>query len=431
MNLEELEEKRKKYLMPCYAHYFQEMLLIERGERQYLFDGQGKRYLDCFAGVAVVNCGHAHPLINQRAFEQMQSLVHISSLMLSSPMVLLAEKLAQITPGDLNRIFFCNSGAEAVEGATALVKAFTDNHQFIALRSSFHGRTLMALSLTAQKSWRGKGPYAPGVIFVANPYCYRCTFNLTYPSCGLACAEDVEMAIESCTNGEIGGFIAEPVQGNGGVIVPPMEYFGIVGEIVHRHGGLFIDDDVQCGFGRTGEWFGIQNFNVIPDLMTLGKGMANGLPLGAFVSNDVISRAFKPGQHFSTFGGNPVNCAAALATLEVLKEENLISNSRRVGEIFLEKLKNLEEKHPSIGEVRGLGLLIGVELVKDKKTKEPYPQGLSQILEFCRENGLLIGKAGPLGNVIRITPPLCFTEENVEEACEILERGLRQIEEAL
>lgn len=431
MNQEELEQKRKKFLMPCYAHYFQEMLFIERGEGQYLFDDQGKRYLDCFAGVAVVNCGHAHPRINQAARDQMESLVHISSLMLSAPMVLLAEKIAQVTPGDLNRSFFCNSGAEAVEGATALVKAYTDNHQFIALRSSFHGRTLMALSLTAQKSWRGKGPYAPGVIFVANPYCYRCAFKLSYPSCGLACAEDVEKAIETCTNGEIAGFIAEPVQGNGGVIVPPREFFGIVRDIVHKHGGLFIDDDVQCGFGRTGAWFGIENFNVVPDVMTLGKGIANGLPLGAFVSNEEVSKAFKPGQHFSTFGGNPVNCAAALATMEVLKEENLISNARRIGEVFLRKLKELMEKHISVGEVRGLGLLIGVELVKDRKTKEPFSLGLTKILEFCKEKGLLLGKAGPLGNVIRISPPLCFNQQNVEEACQIIDEGLKEIEKGL
>ncbi|MGB9875260.1 MAG: aspartate aminotransferase family protein [bacterium] len=431
MRKEELEEKRNKYLMPCYAHYFKDMLLIERGEGQYLYDDAGKRYLDCFAGVAVVNCGHAHPYIIEKASEQMQYLVHISSLMLTSPMVLLAEKLAELSPGKLNRSFFCNSGAEAIEGATALVKAYTDNHQFIALRSSFHGRTLMALSLTAQQSWRGKGPYAPGVIFVANPYCYRCAFKLSYPSCGLACAEDVERAITTCTNGEVAAFIAEPIQGNGGVIVPPKEYFKAVSEIVHRYGGLFLDDDVQCGFGRAGEWFGIQNFDVEPDVMTLGKGIANGLPLGAFISTEEISRAFKPGQHFSTFGGNPVNCAAGFATIEVLKRENLIANSRQVGNLFLARLKELQEKHKSVGEVRGMGLIIGIELVKNKKTKEPYPQGLLQILEFAREKGLLLGKAGPLGNVIRITPPLCFTAENVEEACQIVDAGLREIDKGL
>jgi 4-aminobutyrate aminotransferase len=431
MEKQELEQKRKTYLMPCYAHYFKDMLLITKGEGQYLYDHTGKRYLDCFAGVAVVNCGHSHPYINQKANEQMQSLVHISSLMLSSPMVLLAEKLAQLAPGKLERSFFCNSGAEAIEGATALVKAYTDNHHFIALRSSFHGRTLMALSLTAQQSWRGKGPYAPGIIFVANPYCYRCAFKLSYPSCGLNCAEDVERAISTCTNGEIAGFIAEPIQGNGGVIVPPKDYLVLVSEIVHKHGGVFIDDDVQCGFGRTGKWFGIQHFNVTPDVMTLGKGMANGLPLGAFITSEEISTAFKPGQHFSTFGGNLVNCAAGLATIEVLEKENLVDNARKVGELFIQRLRGLQDRHPSLGEVRGLGLMIGLELVKDKKTREPYPQGLLQILEYAREHGLLLGKAGLLANVVRITPPLCFNEENVEEACQILDRGFTEIEKTI
>ena len=425
---EELAAKRERYLLPAYAHYFKDYLFLTRGEGQYVYDEEGGKYLDCFAGVAVVNCGHCHPRIAQRVAQQMGQMVHTSSLMLTEPMVLLAEQIAQRAPGRLQQSFFCNSGAEAVEGATALVKACTDNHQFIALRSSFHGRTLMALSLTAQRSWRGKGPYAPGVIFAPNPYCYRCAFKLSYPSCGIACATDIEEAIRTSTNGQIAGFIAEPVQGNGGVVVPPPEYFPIVAEIIHRYGGLFIDDDIQAGFGRTGKWFGIQHFAVNPDVMTMGKGIANGLPLGAFIATPEVAPGLLQGQHFSTFGGNPVTCTAALAAIETIEEEGLVENAARIGDLFRFQLERLAERHPSIGEVRGLGLMIGVELVKDRGTREPYSQGLIQLVEFCRTRGLLVGKSGLFGNVCRITPPLCFTGENVALACRILDEALTQIE---
>jgi 4-aminobutyrate aminotransferase-like enzyme len=431
MTKQELAEKRERFLLPAYAHYFQDYLYLNRGQGQYVFDETGRRYLDCFAGVAVVNCGHSHPHIQERAAQQMATLVHASSLMLTEPMVLLAEQIAQRAPGKLEKSFFCNSGAEAVEGATALVKAYTENHQFIALRSSFHGRTLMALSLTAQRSWRSKGPYAPGIIFVASPYCYRCAFKLSYPSCGLVCAQDVEEAIRTSTNGQIAGFIAEPIQGNGGVVVPPPEYFPAVLEITHRYGGLFIDDDVQAGFGRTGTWFGIQHFQVEPDVMTMGKGMANGLPLGAFIATPEVAPALQKGQHFSTFGGNPVVCMAGLATIEVLEQEKLVENSACIGSIFLAELKRLAESHPCVGEVRGLGLMIGVELVKDRQSKEPYPDGLVSLAEHCRERGLLVGNSGLFGNVCRITPPLCFRREDAEEACQILDQSLAEIEKGL
>ncbi|MEI6530107.1 MAG: aspartate aminotransferase family protein [bacterium] len=428
MDKRELVEKREQYLLPCYAHYFQDYLYLTRGEGQFIYDDQGRRYLDCFAGVAVVNCGHARAEIRRAVDQQMNQLVHTSSLMLTEPMVTLAEKLAAIAPGKLQKSFFCNSGAEAVEGATALVKAATDNHQFIALRSSFHGRTLMALSLTAQRSWRGKGPYAPGIIFVANPYCYRCVFKLRYPSCGLACAEDIDEAIRTSTNGKIAGFIAEPIQGNGGVVVPPKEYFAAVSQIIKRYDGLFIDDDVQTGFGRTGKWFGIEHFGVEPDVMTLGKGIANGLPLGAFIATPDVAPALGLGQHFSTFGGNPVNCAAAIANIELLEKEDLIGNADRVGSYFLAQLGKLADTHQTIGEVRGLGLMIGIELVKDRANKEPHCQGLIQLVEYAREHGLLLGKSGLHANVVRITPPLCFRREDVDQACEILEAGLCRID---
>jgi 4-aminobutyrate aminotransferase/4-aminobutyrate aminotransferase/(S)-3-amino-2-methylpropionate transaminase len=423
---EEVLDKRKKYLLPAVVNYYDNPPHIVRGKGQFLYDNTGKEYLDLFAGVVTVNSGHCHPKIAERIKRQVDTLQHTTTLYLTSPMVDLAEKLAQITPGGLTKSFICNSGTEATEGACLLAKLYTGSHEFIALRNSFHGRSIMAMTLTGQWNWRVGNPYVFGVNFVSSAYCYRCSYGQTYPSCDLVCARDIENIIRTCTSGKVAAFIAEPIQGNGGVIVPPPEYFKVVRGILDKYGILFIADEVQTGFGRTGDrMFGIEHWDVVPDMITMAKGFGNGLAVGGFIARTEIADAIKPGQHFSTYGGNPISCTGALANIEVIMEEKLAHNSAIVGAYFLEKLKELKAKHPLIGDVRGKGLMIGVELVKDGKA--PATAETKKIMELCKDEGLLIGKGGLDGNVIRIKPPLVITKDNVDTSIAILDKAFLEI----
>jgi 4-aminobutyrate aminotransferase / (S)-3-amino-2-methylpropionate transaminase / 5-aminovalerate transaminase len=422
----ELLEKKHKYVMPVVSNYYSKPLHLVKGEMQWLWDREGKKYLDFFAGVVTVNAGHCHPEIAERLIEQIKTLQHTTTLYLTQPMYDLCEKLAQIAPGRLQKSFICNSGTEATEGAAIIAKLFTGSHEFIALRNSFHGRSLMAMGFTGQHNWRVGGPYSFGTSHVASAYCYRCAYGHTYPSCDLICATDIENIIRTSTSAKIAGFIGEPIQGNGGVVVPPPEYFKVVRDIIHKYGGLMIIDEVQTGFGRTGnKWFGIEHWGIEPDIMTMAKGMGNGIAIGGFITRAEIADSLKPGQHFSTYGGNPISATGALASIEVIEKEKLAENAAVVGKYCKDKLMELKDKYPLIGDVRGMGLMLGVELVKENKV--PAVNEMKKVMDFCKEEGLLIGKGGLDGNVIRIKPPLCITKDNVDQAMEILDRAFKHI----
>jgi 4-aminobutyrate aminotransferase len=390
----------------------------------------GKEYIDCFAGIAVSNAGHRHPKVIEAAKAQMDKLVHAGTYIYHVPVVAdLAEKLAEITPGRLQKTFFGNSGAEGIETALRLAKAFTGKSEFISLTHSFHGRTVATLSITGnvQRKTHG-GPYLPGVAFAPAPYVYRNPFGTDDPEeVADHCAEMVEWAIKYQSAGSIAAFIAEPVMGEGGIIVPPASYFRKVKEVLDRHGILFIADEVQSGFGRTGKMFAIEHFGVEPDILVMAKGIADGFPLSATTARAEIADSFQPGEHLSTFGGNPVSCAAALANIDVLLGEDLPGQAATKGNQVMAQLREMANEHELIGDVRGLGLMIGVELVTDRAKKTPAKQQAGAIRAFSREAGVLIGVGGQEGNVLRIQPPLTISESELERALDVIGQGLTKV----
>jgi 4-aminobutyrate aminotransferase/4-aminobutyrate aminotransferase/(S)-3-amino-2-methylpropionate transaminase len=419
---ENLLQKKKEYLIPCVYHFYQDPPQIVRGQGQYLYDHTGKKYLDFYAGVSVVNAGHCHPEITKMAIEQLIELQHTTTIYLTQPMLVLAEKLAQLTPGTLKQSFFCNSGSEANEGATLLAKLATKRRKFLALKNSLHGRTYLTMSLTGLSFWRTEPEPLPQVHFAPSPYCYRCELGFSNPnSCGLACVEKLEQIILDNQPDDIAALIAEPIQGNGGIIVPPADYFTQVKEILDKYGILLIIDEVQTGFNRTGKTFAIEHWGVEPDIMTLAKSLANGLPIGVFITNNHIAQHYtRPGA--STFGGNPVIASAALATLEVHQKEGLANKAKVNGDYFKTRLLELQEKHPIIGEVRGKGLMLGIELVKDDKA--PASLMLDQMLEYLKDQGILAGKTGPGRNVLTFQPPLIIEQKDIDYAIRCLDHTL-------
>jgi 4-aminobutyrate aminotransferase len=417
----EIVRKHKEFLFPAVATYYQEPVALVRGEGQYVWDDQGTRYLDCFGGVLTVSVGHANPQVNAAIIEQVKTLSHTSTLYANKPQSDLAEKLHQITPGRLKKSFFTSSGTEADDTAITAAKLHTGRHEIVVLRHSYSGRSATALSAIGHSTWRPLPAQVAGIVHARAPYCYRCPLKLSYPECGLACAEDIKDVIETTTTGQIAAFMAEPILGVGGFIVPPAGYFERAAEITRAAGGLFIADEVQTGWGRTGDkWFGIEHWNVEPDIITSAKGMGNGVPIGMTTATPEVADSF-PGLTFSTFGGNPVSMAAALAVIKVIEDENLRSNAATVGAYFREKLEGLKEKHPVIGDVRGIGLMQGLELVKDRETKEPDPQSVLRVFEETKRRGVLIGKGGLYANVIRTGLMLNSTKDTVDELIEAMD----------
>jgi 4-aminobutyrate aminotransferase len=424
---EEVIRKHKEYIWPAVANFYQHPLVADRAHMQYVWDLEGNKYLDFFGGILTISVGHTNPKVTSKIKSQVDRLQHMSTLYPTEPIVALAEKVAQITPGKLQKSFFTNSGTEANEAALLLARMATGSFDVIALRHGYSGASSLAKSVTGQGPWRAAGVVSVGVAHAINPYCYRCPLGLKYPDCGVACAKDVENLIQTGTSGHIAAFIAEPIQGVGGFVTPPPEYFKIVFNTVKKYGGLFIADEVQTGFGRTGRhWFGIEHWEVIPDIITCAKGMADGVPIGATVTTSEIAGSYR-GMTISTFGGNPVTSVAALATIQVIEEERLRVNADTVGAHFRGRLEELQQKHPLIGEVRGKGLMQGLELVKDRNTKEPASEETNQLLERTRENGLLIGKGGLYGNVIRLSPMLNISKGDVDEAIRILDKSFSEI----
>ena len=420
-------EKHRRYLFPCVTTYYEQPLTLVRGEGLHVWDEAGRRYLDCFGGVLTVSVGHCHPEITEAIVRQVQTLVHTTTLYANPVLSDLAEALAQALPAGLDRFFFSNSGTEADETAVALARVSTGVQEVIVLRYGYSGRSMMAVAASGQAPWKQLGNPVPGFVHAVAPYCYRCPLKLTYPSCEVACAKDVEEVIQTATSGRVAGILAEVVIGSGGFIVPPKEYFQIVASIVRKAGGVFIADEVQTGWARTGKMFGIEHYGVVPDVMTFAKGMANGSPIGCTATTDPIAASLKP-LSFSTFGGNPVTSAAALATLRVIQKQRLADNARVMGDRLKGALREMQRRHPIIGDVRGLGLMQALELVKENKV--PDPQTASRILEGTRRRGVLIGKGGMWGNVLRIAPPLTITESQIDELAAALDESLGELPRA-
>jgi 4-aminobutyrate aminotransferase len=419
--------KHKEFLFPAVATYYQEPLALVRGEGMYVWDDAGNRYLDCFGGVLTVSVGHANPKVNEAIIKQVKTISHTSTLYANKPQSDLAEKLYQITPGRLKKSFFTSSGTEADDTAIMAAKLHTGRHEIVVLRHSYSGRSATALSAVGHSTWRQLPAQVAGIVHARAPYCYRCPLKLSYPECGLACAEDIEDVIMTTTTGEIAAFMAEPILGVGGFIVPPPGYFERAAEITRKHGGLFIADEVQTGWGRTGDkWFGIEHWNVEPDIITSAKGMGNGVPIGMTTATPEVADSY-PGLTFSTFGGNPVSMAAALAVIKVIEDEDLKTNAAVVGAYFREKLEGLKEKYPIIGDVRGMGLMQALEFVKDRETKEPHPQAVLKVFEETKRRGVLIGKGGLYANVIRTGLMLNSTKDTVNELIEALDGALARV----
>jgi 4-aminobutyrate aminotransferase/(S)-3-amino-2-methylpropionate transaminase len=403
-------------------------IVIDHASGVTVTDVNGREYLDCFAGISVVNAGHNNPQVIAAAKAQMDKLVHCSSYIYHvQPVADLAEKIAHIAPRGLTKTFFGNSGAEAIEGAMKLARLYTGKHEFIALHASFHGRSWGTLSITGNQGRKKRGgPYASGVAFAPAPYAYRSQWRNDPEECGRQCARSIDDVIRFATSADVAAFIAEPVMGEGGIIVPPPNYFKEVKKVLDQHGILFIADEVQSGFGRTGKMFAYEHYGVDPDILVTAKGIADGFPLSAFTTRPEIAAAFKPGDHLSTFGGNPVSCAAALANIEFMQKENLPARAAETGHYAMSKLRDLQRQNPIIGDIRGLGLMIGVELVKDEKLT-PATAEAEAIRDALLKSGVLVGVGGVYGNVIRFQPPLIITRQQVDKAISAFAAALQEV----
>ncbi|HEY9787102.1 MAG TPA: aspartate aminotransferase family protein [Candidatus Obscuribacterales bacterium] len=425
LNREELKAKRDKYLVPSVKHLFADPPHFVRGEGQFLYDDTGKQYLDMFAGIVTVSVGHCHPKVAKRTVEQVQTLQHTSTSLMTQPIVDLAEKLAEITPGPLSKSFITNSGTEANEAAIKLARIATGRNEVIALEHSYHGESHLANALTANHNYRPPLQPAAGVVYAANAYCYRCPFKKTPDNCSLECAKDVERVIQTQTSGKPAVMIAEPIQGVGGAITPPDDYFQEVKKILEQYGVLFIADEVQTGFGRTGKFmFGISNWGVQPDFITMAKGLGNGFPIGAFITTPEIAGTWQKPQ-INTFGGNPVSAATACAVIDVIQEEKIMENARVVGDYLMEGLKDLKKSFPILADVRGKGLMVGVELADKNKT--PLAEETAKVVEAAKDDGVVLGKGGLFGNVIRIKPPMIVTKGDIDTCLKSMRKALETV----
>ncbi len=423
----EVRAKHKEFLFPSVGTYYEESVVLDEGKGVRVKDLDGREYLDFFGGILTVSLGQQHPKVNAALHAQIDRLGHVSTLYPTVGIVDLAEKLVKTAPGKLAKAFFCASGTEADETAVALAQIATGRQEIIALRHGYSGRSMLAQSLTAHSKYRAVPTQIAAIKHAHPAYCYRCPFGLTYPSCDVKCARDIEELIQTTTTGQIAGMLAEPIQGVGGFIDAPDGYFKVAAEIVRKYGGVFISDEVQTGFGRTGgKMWGIEHHGVEPDIMTMAKGIANGLPLGGVLATAAVADSWKGG-NISTFGGNPLSNAAANAVLDVIKEEDLVGNATRMGKILRDGMDGLQKKYPKvIGDVRGRGLMQAFEFVKDETAKDrtPNPEAVSRLFEETKKRGLLIGRGGLYNNTMRISPALNIGKADVEEALKIMDESL-------
>jgi alanine-glyoxylate transaminase / (R)-3-amino-2-methylpropionate-pyruvate transaminase len=422
---EEVLALRRRHVNPAVFTLYRDPLMIVEGKMQYLFDETGRRYLDLFAGIVTVSCGHCHPEVLRRVQEQTSTLQHATTIYLHPNLPLLASKLASKMPPGLDVTYFVNSGSEANDLAITMARLYTGNFDVIAVRNAYHGGSPSSLGMTSHHTWKYPLPGNSAVHHALSPDPAGVTLSGTPEEIASKAAADIREVIRYSTPGAIAGFIAEPIQGVGGVTRGAPNYFREAYAIVREYGGLCIADEVQTGFGRTGEhYWGFQNYGVTPDIVTMAKGIGNGVPLAAVTTRREIADALTRRIHFNTFGGNPVSMAAGLAVLDVIDQEGLQENARNLGARFLRGLRRLQERHPIVGDVRGMGLMLGVQLVTDRTSRTPATAQTLEVLEAAREMGVLLGKGGLDGNVLRIKPPMCITAEDVDFAVEVLDRAL-------
>ncbi len=426
--LEEVLALRREFLSPALLTYYQNPLMIVQGSRQYVYDEKGRRYLDVFGGIVSISVGHSHPHVLQKAREQMELLQHATTIYLHPGVAAYGRELAAKMPAPLKVCYFVNSGSEANDLALLLARIYTGNFDVIALRNAYHGGVASSLGLTAHSTWKFNVPHGFGVHHALNPDPYRGPWPREDPEAGAKYAADVQNLIDFATPGRVAAFFAESIQGVGGAVVYPDGYLTRAYAAVRRAGGVCIADEVQTGFGRTGRYYwGFENQRVVPDIVTLAKGIGNGAPLAAVVTTPEIAAALTRRHHFNTFGGNPVSCAMGRAVLEIIDREGLQQNALELGAIFMDGMQQLASRHAIIGDVRGLGLMLGVELVKNRTTKEPGKEECKRVMERARDLGLLVGRGGYYGNVIRIKPPLCLTRPDVDFALEVLDMALSEV----
>ncbi|MGH9340411.1 MAG: aspartate aminotransferase family protein [Acidobacteriota bacterium] len=427
-----VRQEYDEFIFPCVKPLYRDPIVMVRAAGVEVIDSEGRRYLDFFSGILSTSVGHCHPEVVARVQEQVATLGHTSTLYVTQNQVEVARRLAELAPGRLRKSFFVNSGTEAIETAIMAACIYTGRSEIIALRHAYSGRSFLGTSLTAHAPWRPLAGSIPGVHHALSPYPYRSPFGDQSPEAAAqSFARDLEEVIRTTTTGKPAAFIAEPIQGVGGCIVPPPGYFQRAAEIIRRHGGLFIADEVQTGLGRTGhQWFGISHWDVEPDIVVMAKGIANGFPVGAVITRDEIAAAWSA-KTISTFGGNPVCMAAAEATLELMVAEDTPQRSARRGDQLREGLEALFQRHPWIGEVRGMGLMQALEIVEDRRTREPSPQKAGALLEAAKEEGLLIGVGGLYGQVIRLGPSMLISEQELDDALQRLGRACQRTEAAV
>jgi 4-aminobutyrate aminotransferase len=425
----ELVKKDETLISPSYGRFYP--LVVESGKGCIVKDVDGNEFIDFNSGLVCLNVGHNHPKVVGAIKNQSDRFLHYSNTdFYYREVVDLAERLAHITPGSPEKkVFFGNSGAEAIEAAVKLAKWHSRRQLFIAFISAFHGRTIGALSFTASKPTQRRSffPLMPGVTHVPYGYCYRCPYKLTFPECHYWCVDFIdEYVLQKYVPPEdTAGIVVEPIQGEGGYVVPPPEYFQRLKKLADKYGLLFIDDEVQSGMGRTGKWFAIEHWGVEPDILTTSKALASGLPLGACIAKSKIMD-WVPGAHASTFGGNPLSCVAANAVIDVIKEEKLLENASKQGAYIMKRLTELKDKSEIVGDVRGKGLMIGMEIVESKESKKPAPQKVNEIMMRSWKRGVNVITCGV--STIRIAPPLIITKELVDSALDIIEDVTKQVE---
>lgn len=416
---------RKQYLHPSLFTLYREPLMVVEGHMQYVWDETGKRYLDFFAGIVTVSCGHCHPKITARIKDQVDTLQHTTTIYLHPNLPQLAKKLASKMPPGLDVTYFVNSGSEANDLAVSMARLYTGNYDVVAVRNAYHGGSPSSAGLTSHHTWKHPVPQSFGVHHTVNPDPYRSLFQGTPEEIASQSVRELRDLIRFSTPGQIAAFICEPIMGVGGVTSAAPNYFKEAYAAVREHGGLCVADEVQTGFGRTGEhYWGFESFGVVPDIVTMAKGLGNGQTIAAVTTRAEIAQALTRRIHLNTFAGNPVSSAAALGVLEVIDEDGLQENSRVQGARLKAGLERLAATHRLIGDVRGKGLMLGLDLVRDRGTREPATQETLDVLDAAKELGLLIGKGGLGGNVLRIKPPMCITSADVDFALDVFDRAL-------
>ena len=429
---QEILNIEKQHIVPAVTHYYETPVLFVKGEGAILEDATGKEYIDLFAGICTSITGYTHPKFVATLKWQIERLIYTSSLYPTIPYAVLSKRLAEIAPKGLTQSFIVNSGSEANEAALYMARKFKNNPYIVACSHAYHGRTTLTRELSTA-GWRTvPEPHPAGVRFQPYGYCYRCVFGKEYPDCDIQCARYLRELIRTQTNKEIAAFIVEPIQGVAGIIQAPPEFFQITHEIAKEFGGLFISDEVQTGFGRTGhKWWGIEHSGVSPDIITLAKGFGSGVPIGGFLTRPEYAADYTTTDSFATFGGNPLSCAAAIAVIDIIQESNYLQRAAENGAYLKKQLLALKDDHKIVGDVRGQGMMQGIELVKNQQTKEPATQEMLKVMEICKDEGVLIGKGGIDGNAIRIQPPLELTKDQIDKGYQVLDKAFKIVEKSL